>query len=167
MRRTHSTPFGAILPKSSGGTRQIRRVVKTHNCDVPSPDEDIMIIDSACDQSMVHRRACKVLSLTGEYFTVEGAIDGMTNDAPLQVANVAVLVTDPYSKNKLICIINQCLLIDNEKHREALLQPHQARCFGTAIDDCAKHHTGVDGRPGNQCIKVPECTIPLLHDGWK
>ena len=52
-------------------------------------------------------------------------------------------------------------------HQEALLQPNQARDFGTIVDDCAKIHTGTDGKPGGQYIRVPGVTILLLHDGWK
>ena len=116
---------------------------------------------------MVQESACWILQRTSEYFLVEGAMPGMKEEEPMQVVNVAVLVTNPYSNEKVICVINQCLLITDGSHREGLLQPHQARSFGTAIDDCSRHHLGVDGRPGNQCIQVPGMTIPLLHDGWK
>ena len=109
-----------------------------------------------------------VLSSTNEWFHVDGALDGMSSGEPLQVKNVAVLVTNPYSHNKIICIINQALYDKSPNQREALLQPHQARSHGTAIDDCASFHLDVTGKPGKQCIRVPDRTIPLLHDvGYK
>ena len=111
-------------------------------------DDDVMIIDSACDQSMIHSSACLVLSHTSVSFHVDGAMSGMVSQAPLSVKNVAVLVVDPYSSQKVVAIINQALYVDDDTHGESLLQPHQCRQFGTAIDDCAKHHLGVNGEPG-------------------
>ena len=167
MRRTISNPFGILVPKSSSATRKQRRISKKGRFDIASPEEHIMVIDSACDQSMVHQHACKVLSYTSEFFNIEGAMEGMASTDPLQVVNAAVKITNPYTKDSIIGIVNQSLLITDKDHHEALLQPNQARQFGTAIDDCAKHHLGVDGRPGQQCIQVPDLNIPLLHDGWK
>ena len=91
----------------------------------------------------------------------------MHSEKPLQVANVATLIVNPYTKDKIIAVLNQSLLIQDPNHKEGLLQPNQARAFGTAIDDCSRHHLGVDGKPGRQCIKVPDHKIDLLHDGWK
>ena len=133
-------------------------------------DEDkdnILIIDSACDQSMVGSGQCHVMSSTNLFYNVDGALAGMYSSTPLQVKNVAVLITNPYTQDKIIGVINQALFIPDTSHHEALLQPNQARSFGTKIDDCAKHHFNIDGKPGKQCIKVPGHEIPLLHDGWK
>ena len=91
----------------------------------------------------------------------------MQSPTPLQVNNVAVLITDPYSNLKYVAIINQALSVDNPSHHEGLLQPHQAQAFGTTIDDCSIHHKTVGGTPGKQCICVPGHTISLLHDGLK
>ena len=165
VRRTINSPHGILVPKNK--TKKVRRINKRGCLDVATGDEHILIVDGACDQSIVHTSVCLILNTTSEYFHVGGAIQGMETETALQVGNAAVLVTNPYTKEKWVAVINQCLLLDNAEHREALLQPHQARCFGTAIDDCAKHHIGVDGKPGKQCIVTPEATIPLLHDGWK
>ena len=144
-RRALVSPVGVLVPK--GNAWKQRRVTKRGYLDISSGDDHIMIIDSACDQSMVHSSACMVLDYTSEYFRVEGAMSGMTANKPLQVVNAAVKVTNPYDKNDaLICIINQALLVVDDNHVEALLQPHQARNFGTAIDECARHHVGVNGK---------------------
>ena len=103
---------------------------------------------------MIHKLACYILNYTSKFFHVDGAINGMSSSTPLQVVNAAVKITDPYGGNSFIAVINQALLIDDDGHVEALLQPHQARDFGTAIDKCAKHHKGVDGKLGKQCIKT-------------
>ena len=50
LRRTLQSPMGILLPKKS----KSRRVTKSRGLDIPTPDEHIMVIDSACDQSMVH-----------------------------------------------------------------------------------------------------------------
>ena len=92
---------------------------------------------------------------------------GMHSEKPLQVANVATLIVNPYTKDKIVIILNQSLLIQDSDHREGLLQPNQARSFGTAIDDCSRHHLGVDGKPGTQSIRVTGHTVDLLHNGWK
>ena len=146
---------------------QSRRVRKRGMLDCYDDGDTIMIIDSACDQSMIPSTCCRVLESTSQYFYVDGAMPGMRSSAPLQVKNVCVLITNPYSNIKLIGIINQALYINDDSHYEALLQPHQARSHGTAVDDCARFHQDSDGNPGKQCIKVPGFTIPLLHDGLK
>ena len=87
-------------------------------------------MDSACDQSMISSRSCIILSPTTIYFNVDGAMTGMSSNEPLQVMNVACLVTDPYSGSKLIAVINQALLINDIQHYESLLQPIQCCLFG-------------------------------------
>ena len=126
-----------------------------------------MIIDNACDQSILHSDVCVVLSKSNVFYYVDGAMPDMHSSEPLQVVNAVTLVSDPYSGNKWLCVVNQCLLLHDNSHREALLQPNQARDFGTIVDDCARIHMGPNGRPGGQFIQVPGTTIPLLHDGWK
>ena len=116
---------------------------------------------------MIQASACRVLKKTSLYFYIGGAMQGMKSDDALQVCNVAVLISNPHTGDKVIAIVNQCLLINDPAQHEGLLQPHQLRCFGTAVDDCCKHHLGVDGKPGKQCVKTPEAVIPLLYDGWK
>lgn len=43
----------------------------------------------------------------------------MESDSTLQVGNVAILITDPYTDNKWIDIISQYLLLDDPMHHEA------------------------------------------------
>jgi len=81
------------------------------------------------------------------------------------VKNIAVMVVYPYSWEKIIALIKESLYIDDDSHHESLLQLYQTQQFGTAIDDSTKHHLGIDGKAGGQCIRVPGHTIPLLRDG--
>ena len=130
--------------------------------------DTILIVDSACDQSMMGASSCKVLSSTSLFYSVDGALTGMTSNKPLQVKNVAVLISDPYSDFKIVAIVNQALFIPDKNHNESLLQPNQARNFGTRIDDCAKHHQSIDGKPGKQCIRVPHQVMcqPTASPTW-
>ena len=98
---------------------------------------------------------------------MNGVMSNMRSEDALQVVDVAILITNPYTNNKIIGILNQSLLLRDENCIESLLQPHQARCFGTVIDDCCKHHMSTGGKPGTQSIQVPGHEIPLLFDGWK
>ena len=155
-------PHGVLIERRKG-----RRIYKKSVLDFPTHDEHILIIDSACDQSMIHISSCRVLKKSSIYFHIGGAMQGIESKEALQVCDVAVLITHPYTNEKVVAIVNQCLLITDNDHFESLLQPHQLRSFGTAIDDCSSHHLGVDGKPGKHCIQTPETKIPLLNDGWK
>ena len=135
--------------------------------DVYDSSDHVLVIDSGCDQTMIHSSVCHVLSFTNQYFKINGVMSTMKSESNLQVVNAAVLITNPYNKIKIIGVINQSLLFCDENCSESLLQPHQARCFGTVIDDCCKHHLSTDGKPGTQAIHVPGHKIPLLFDGWK
>ena len=145
----------------------VRRVRKKGNLDLYDRGDNVLVIDSGCDQSMIHSSACHVLNFTSQYFQINGVMSDMQSNEALQVVNAAVLITNSYTKNKLIGILNQSLLLCDVNCTESLLQPHQARCFGTVIDDCCKYHMSTGGKPGTQSIQVPGHEIPLLFDGWK
>ena len=68
---------------------------------------------------------------------------------------------------RFIVIVNQALLDRDPRQSEALLQPHQCRDFGNAVDDCSTFHPDVHGGKGTQQIKVLDTSIPLLFDGFK
>ena len=51
------------------------------------------------------------------------------------------------------------------KQHEALIQPHQMRMHGTAVDDCATRHLNTNGEPGGQCITAHDKIIDLHFDG--
>jgi hypothetical protein len=90
----------------------------------------------------------------------------MTSETLLEVVDSCTLATLP-DGSKVILQINQALLDKNPEQHEALIQPHQMRAHGTAVDDCAKRHQNVRGEPGGQCITVPDRVIDLYFDGWK
>lgn len=126
-----------------------------------------MIIDSACDQSIINDIAFDIRSTTGHYFYVDGALaDRMNSTTALQVGTGATLVTLK-DDTKFILVIHQALIDTCPSQKEALLQPHQCRAHGTAVDDVASRHSHVDGSPGGQCIQVDTHRVPLFYDGYK
>ena len=63
--------------------------------------------------------------------------------------------------------MDQRLLIQDSNYQESLLQPNQTVSFGTAIDDCSRHHLGINCKPGTQSFCALGHTFDLLHDEWK
>ena len=90
----------------------------------------------------------------------------MKSPTALEVVSAATLVTLE-DKTKIILVIHQALCDESSNQTEALLQPHQCRAHGVAIDDCAKRHQHIDGSHGEQCIQVLDSKIPLFYDGFK
>ncbi len=84
----------------------------------------------------------------------------------LEIVNAATLVTLATGE-KVVLLINQALYDNNSTQQESLLQPHQARAHGVAIDDCAIRHRRIDGTSGGQCVQIGDTTLPLYFDGWK
>ena len=59
LRRTINEPYGILIPKHSG-RRKASRVRKIGHLNVTDKEDNILIINSACNQSMIHVAACKV-----------------------------------------------------------------------------------------------------------
>ena len=132
-----------------------------------NPINNILIIDSACDQSIISDSAFVVLSPSGTYFHINGALSGrMESETALEVVDAVTKVTLK-DGSSYILQLNQSLIDLCSSQRESLLQPHQARAHGVMIDDCPTHHKTITGTPGSQRIKVADIVIPLLFDGLK
>ena len=98
--------------------------------------KNILIIDSACDQSIIAANSFVVLSRSGMMFYVDGALNGrMEFDIPLEVVDDVTMLTMS-DGSKLILQMNQSLLNSCPTQYESLLQPHQCRAHGVRIDDC-------------------------------
>ena len=133
---------------------------------IPSKDQNILIIDSACDQSIINSQAFVVLSQSGTYFYVNGAMQGMQSENAYEVVNGATLATFK-DGSKRILIINQALYDPHPRQIEALLQPHQSRAHGCIVDDCSKHHLKANNKRGTQSINTPDDKLDLHFDGLK
>ena len=80
-----------------------------------------------------------VVSRTGEYFHVNGALTGrMDAEKPLEVVDAVIKVT-LQNGNTYLLQMNQSLIDMCPQQRESLLQPHQSRAHGVLIDDCPTH----------------------------
>ena len=133
---------------------------------ISSEDQCILIIDSACDQSIINSNAFTVLSRSGTYYYLNGATQGMKSDTAHEVVNGATLATFK-DGSKRIMVINQALYDTHPNQVEALLQPHQARAHGCIVDDCSMYHLKDAGKAGEQCIKTPNDKLNLHFDGLK
>ena len=61
---------------------------------------------------------------------------------------VCMYVRHILPSNKLVILeLNGCLLDLYKNQHESLLQPHQSRAFGVAVDDVASCHPPKNGRP--------------------
>ena len=132
---------------------------------IPSSDESLLIVDSGCDQSIINN-TFKIMSKSGNFYNVDGALDNMSTDHALEVVNGITKTTTPNGTSYLL-VVNQALYDPSPTQKEALLQPHQVRVHSVGIDDCAVRHRKIDGSSGGQCIQVNDITLPLLYDGWK
>ena len=153
------------MPVKDCDVKCLRRV-KNQGDLVITTNEDILIIDNGCDQSIINNNSFLTLISTGAFYNIGGALCSMKSDSLLEVVDACTLATLP-DGNKVILRINQALMDMDPKQHEALIQPHQMRAHGTAVDDCAKRHLNSKGEPGGQCIKAHDTTIDLHFDGWK
>ena len=98
---------------------------------------NILIIDSACDQSIIAENSCVVLSRSGMMFYVDGALNGrMESDVPLEVVDAVTMLTMSNGSN-IILQMNQSLLDSCPTQYESLLQPHQYALHEPGIDEVA------------------------------
>ena len=111
---------------------------------VSSINEEILVVDSGCDQSIISYSSFVVGCHTGIQYSVDGALGDMKSKAPLEVVNRFVTCcTLTANKNKVLIELNQCLL-DLSNQSESLLQPHQARAYGVIVNEVAKRHLATD-----------------------
>ena len=142
------------------------RVVKRHNDLLITTNECILIIDSACDQSIISLSSFVIGQFTGIKYNVHGALEDMKSSEQLEVVNRCVTCcTIPNTKIKILLELNQCLLDRSKSQLESLLQPHQARAYGVIVNDVARRHVATENKQGAQNIIVEGKTLPLNFDG--
>jgi len=132
----------------------------------PGPTDNVLIIDSAADQSCVGQ-GFRILHYTGASIHLDGALDTMGGGTyPLVCA--ATVVVDPTSTREVIIIINQAAYNPSlSQHESLLLHTDQARHHGVQINDLASYFVDRYGNPGAQNIEVDGHTLTLKHDGLK
>ena len=137
-----------------------RRIIIRDDLEICTKDEEIIIIDSACDQSVININSFVINTHTGIYFNVADTIK-CSNSSKLELVNDCYtyvklpkisftgddmkikynLANDStktdvnFCKNGVIFKFNQMLLNTEPRLKEALLQPYQARANGVIIDD--------------------------------
>ena len=104
--------------------------IKEIGLDIHDPHDHILIIYSACNQSMLGSSSRNFSSATFQYIHVDGVILGVQFTVLLQVKTVAILINSPYSGSKIITIINYILYIPDDAHFKSFLQStNQTRSF--------------------------------------
>ena len=89
---------------------KLRRIIFKNGLHVSSRDQCILITDSGCDQSIINVSAFRVLSQSGIYYDLNGALVGrMKSSTALEVVDGATLATFQ-DRSKVILIMNQALL---------------------------------------------------------
>ena len=129
-------------------------------------DENILISDSGCDQTIITLNAFLIQTYTGKYFNIGGALQGMTS-SDLELVNDAYTLATLPDGEKIVLKINQALCDNDPFQTEALFQPHQLRAHGVRVDDCTSRHAGADGQPGGQCLITSSRKLDMHFDFWK
>ena len=144
----------------------IRRINKLNNELTVYKDEQVLIVDNGCDQTIINLNSFLVFTFLGTTFSVSGAMSSMSSE-PLELVNDAYTLATLEDDSRVIFKINQALC-DKDPHAvEALFQPHQGRHHGVLIDDVSRRHQSITGDFGTQCIKIDQHTLPLMFDGFK
>jgi len=156
------TQAGYEEPANAPKSQRIRRV-QTQT--PPSPDDNVLIIDSAADQSCIGQ-GFRILHYTGATIHLDGALDTM-GGGNYPLVSAAAVVTDPTTVREIIIIINQAAYNPSLGQHESLLHTEQARHHGVLVNDLASCYTIRHGHPGAQNLEVDGHHIPLHHDGLK
>ena len=98
----------------------IWRIKKIDNELTIVDNENLIIIDNGCDQTIINLNSFVVMTFTGILFDVNGAMASMKSE-PLEFVNNAYTLATLNNKEKCILKLNQCLL-DKDPHAfESLL----------------------------------------------
>jgi hypothetical protein len=86
---------------------------------VITTDENILISDSGCDQTIINLNAFLIQTYTGEYFNIGGALQGMKS-SDLELVNDAYTLATLPDGEKIVLKINQALCDNDPFQTEAL-----------------------------------------------
>jgi len=146
---------GGALPR-----KRIRRAYVPSES--PGVEENVLIMDSAADQSVGWR----ILFRTGQKVHMDGALVGMEGKR-YPIVSAATFVEDATTNQPVIVIVNQAAYNEDAKQHESLLHTDQARFHGARVNDIATCFYDGNGNLGRQSIETENISIPLLHDGSK
>ena len=131
----------------------------------PGVEENILIMDSAADQSVVGQ-GWRILFRTGQKIHMDGALIGMEGGS-YPIVSAATVAEDATTSQLVILIINQAAYNEDVKQHESLLHTDQAHFHGVRVNDIASCFYDGNGNLGKQSIETENISIPLLHDGTK
>ena len=114
-------------------------------------EENVLIIDNGCDQSIITLTSFLVNTYTGIFIHLNGAMNSMKG-SKLEIVNDAYNLAEFDNGSKCLLKTNQCLYDPDPLAYKSLLQPHQARHHVILVDDCAKLKLSANGSHGEQCM---------------
>ena len=85
----------------------IRRATTTRGGD------QIIVVDSGCDQCVAPTSCCRVLKYHGTMYSVRGAFDGDSRALVMRIVDVVTWVQ--FDDDKVMMRVNQCLLDTDEE----------------------------------------------------
>ena len=102
-------------------------------------EENDLIIDNGCDQSIINLTSFLVHNYTGVFIHVNGAINSIEGRS-LEIVNNAYTLAVFENWSKWLLKLNKFLCDPDPFASESLLQPHHALHHGVLVDDCDKRH---------------------------
>jgi hypothetical protein len=126
--------------------------------------QQMLVSDTGQDQTLI-TSTLTVLHHTGWEVVMSGAIAGQSPGESFPVVSaVAKLVYE--DRSSYIAYVHQALLDSNSAQVELLFSVHQSlRLPGNGI--YARCKNDVNGKPGLQCAKFGDHTLPFYFDGTR
>ena len=106
-----------------------------HNNRVIRVEEIILVIDNGCDQSIIGIDFFLIQDFSSIHYNVGRVLNTINSSTLELISKVFNLVSLP-NNDEIIFQINQAFLDRDPLQTETLLQPYQARSFGTIVDNC-------------------------------
>ncbi|MGH7974712.1 MAG: hypothetical protein ACREBR_04240, partial [bacterium] len=155
-----------LKPSLKKGTKKkATRRVRRARYGEPQPNEDILIVDSGCDQTLIGQ-GWKILAHTGPEIIIDGA-RGWMNSRKFPVVTAATVIQREGGHPPVVIIVRNAMY-DNEKgENESLLHPNQVRAYGGIVDDLPSIFNHDNGTPGKQFVKIGDIILNLIFDGFK
>ena len=145
----------------------VRRVTRVDDYfSTADSSQQILVSDTGNYQTLI-TSTWTVMHHTGREVVMSGAFAGWSPGESFQVISaVAKLVCGDGSG--YAAYVYEALLDSNPLQVESLLSVHQSlRLPGNGIDDRTRCENDVNGRPGLQCAKFRDHTLPFCFDGTK
>lgn len=128
-----------------------------------SDNDDVLIADSGCDQSIVNH-VWRIIHDTGRQIIVNGALARRHPGTAFPVVTAVAKIIDNDGK-AWQATLHEALYDSSPLQRESLLASAQVRAADNALDDCDRNSPTTTGGYSTQCTIVDGNTVPFLFNG--